>query len=108
MGDAVAPKHWFWRPPPAAGGPSRRAESVEERREATALRLPRWRRRSPGWQCASIHCDIMAQRRDEGVLAVASTAADGHARRARSVEGRWGSFVVRPCPCYVLRVRESG
>jgi len=37
---------------------------------------------APGWQCASIQCDIMAQRRDGGVLAVAP-------QRRMSMRGLW-------------------
>ena len=53
-----------------AGGPARRGRS-------SVGGGRRWRcaRRAgggaPGWPCASIHCDSMAQRRDGGVLAVA-------------------------------------
>ena len=59
----------FSRPPPVAGGPARRGRS-------SVGGGRRWRcaRRAgggaPGWPCASIHCDSMAQRRDGGVLAV--------------------------------------
>ena len=54
---------------PVAGGPARRGRS-------SVGGGRRWRcaRRAgggaPGWPCASIHCDSMAQRRDGGVLAV--------------------------------------
>eukprot|EP00966_Prymnesium_polylepis_P012185 279914-Prymnesium_polylepis.2 len=60
-----------WRPPPSAGGPARRGGRASRggRRQSCGRRDGG---ADPGWQCASIHdCDIMAQRRDEGVLAVA-------------------------------------
>ena len=70
MGDVVAPKRLFSRPPPVAATACAAGRPSLSRRDGGERCGYRDGGGAPGMQCASIHCDIVAQRRDGGVLAV--------------------------------------